>query len=228
MAPNLQKLTMDGAFEEAKTLAQDTAPIKLRNAARSLCDAFKLFLDELGSVIYGYDFISKLSTKIRFAFIRQHIPELKPYDDFAEKLDKLRNKIEHSDTFFPTKERLDPLIPRAGSLFGQLGSLIAKIKSQDALVDLKAQRRLLVFFLKWLEDEFQGYAQCHRSFGREPPDEDVKKVEELLSMRSELDDMSLDNINDALIDVRQVISEIDDSWSELSDAIEAYHLSCES
>jgi len=106
-----------------------------------------------------------------------------------------------------------------------LRSLIAKIKSQDALVDLKAQRRLLVFFLKWLEDEFQGYAQCHRSFEREPPDEDVKKVEELLSMRSELDDMSLDNINDALIDVRQVISEIDDSWSELSDAIEAYHLS---
>src|SRR5208337_644455 len=73
MAPNLQKLTMDGAFEEAKALSQDTAPIKLRNAARSLCDAFKLFLDELGSVIYGYDFISSLSTKIRFAFIRQHI-----------------------------------------------------------------------------------------------------------------------------------------------------------
>ena len=218
---SLQKLSINDVLNEAKTLSQDDAPIRLRNSGRSLTDAFKLFLGELGGVIYGYDFVANLSTKIRFAFIVQHLPELREYNDFAKKLNKLRDKTEHSDTYFPTKDMLDALIPKAESLFGQLDSLIEKLRSQNALVDLRAQRKLLTLFLDWLKESLDGYEQAHRSFsGREPPQEEVKKAVELIALKDKVDEMSLDAINDCLNEVRQTISEIDGFWSELSDLID--------
>ncbi len=217
-----QRLAIDDVMKEVKVLSKDGAPIKLRNAGRSLCDGFKLFLGELGSAIYGSDFVSNLGISIRFAFIVQHLPELRIYSDLAKKLDKPRNRIEHSDVFFPSKEELALLIPRADSLFEQLTTLIEKLRSKDVFVDLKAQRKLLVFFLRWLADELDGYAQAHMSIlRREPPEEEIKKAKELISVKSKIDEMSLDDINDLLNEVRQVISEIDGAWSELSDFIEA-------
>jgi hypothetical protein len=107
--------------------------------------------------LYGYDFVGNLSTKIRFSFIVQHLPELKAYNELAKKLNELRDKTEHSDTYVPAKSMLDALLPEAESLFKQLDSLIKKIESHEAFVDLRAQRKLLTLFLDWLQEDFDGY-----------------------------------------------------------------------
>jgi hypothetical protein len=113
-------------------------------------------------------------------------------------------------------------MPEAKALFGQRGSLIKKIGSQEALVDLKAQRRLLALFLDWLADDLDGYGEAHKSFfgGTEPPKERIKNALALLEIKNKVDEMSLDDINAYLSEVRQTISEIDGFWSELSDMME--------
>jgi len=217
MAQDEQRLTVNDVFMEAQALSQHRTPVKLRNAGRSLCDAFKLFLSELGGPIYGYDFVSNLDPKIRFEFIVQHLPELKKYTDLAEKLDKIRNKTEHSDTYFPPKNKIEALTQRAASLFKQTGALLKKLQSKEALMDLEAQRRLLKLFLKWLEEELSQYEQSHKSFfAREPPQDAIKNARKLLSLRSKVDEMTLDTINDHLGEVREAISEIDELSSALS------------
>jgi hypothetical protein len=221
MAQTQQKLTLDDAFKEAKALSEHDTPVKLRNAARSLCDAFKLFLGEIGGAIYGYDSFSNQTIKIRFAFIAQNLPELKEYNALAKKLDKLRHSTEHSDNYFPKKEELDALISKAESLFGKSRALMERLSSNNALIDLQAQRRLLVLFLDWLQEEVNGYTQSHKSFsGTEPPQEEVKRAWELIGLKRTINELGLDAINNYLPDVREAITEIDGLWSDLSSIME--------
>jgi hypothetical protein len=209
-------------LDEAKTLSSYQEAAKLRNAGRCLCDAFKLFLTEVGGTIYGYNFVSSLSIKIRFKFIVQHLPELSSYSRLADELDTLRHRTEHSDFFFPAKEKIERLVGQADSVFKMKSSLVQKLQKQDALLDLEAQRRLLRLFLSWLGQDLDELQHSYDSFmGHAMPEtEVVKRVKELVSVAGKIDEMDLISISDCLESARELVYEIGEESANLSGMME--------
>ena len=218
----LEKLTIQNLFDEAKALSQCDEPPRLRNAGRSICDAFKLFLAELGGRVYGFSFIASLSMKIRFQFLSQSLPELGKYQNLVERLDKLRNKTEHSDSFFPSKEEISTLVEEVEPLIESAQCLAEKLQSKRVLLDLEAQRRLLSLFLSWLDRDLREVQSSWKSFFRnEMPETDtVKRVRELISLGDKVWGMDLDAINDHLESARALIYELDEQSTNLSTMME--------
>ncbi len=86
------------------------------------------------------------------------------------------------------------------------------MQSQQVLLDLGAQRKLLRRFLSWLEQDLQMIQQGWRSFfGHEIPKTDtVKRVKELISLAAKVQEMDLDTLNVHLESARELIHELDE------------------
>ncbi|MGD0423974.1 MAG: hypothetical protein ABSA92_11020 [Candidatus Bathyarchaeia archaeon] len=218
MSGNQTKLTPTALLEEARELLKSDTPPKLRNAGRSLCDAFKLFLAEVGGAVYGYDLVSNLSIKLRFAFLVQGVPELKEFSSLVAKLDTLRQKTEHSDTFFMSKKKLDEVLTEVDKLLRKRDPILSTLRSKTAKVDLEIQRGLLIYFLNWLEEEFSGLSRGHEStVAEEPPLDEVSNAKKLLALRSKVAAMDHETVNENILAVREAIASIDELWSDLDE-----------
>ena len=218
-----QKLTVESLFNEAKNLSGHHDPVRLRNAGRSLCDAFKLFLSEIGGAIYGYDFVSNLGIKIRFKFLLQFLPELKSYSKLAGELDSLRQKTEHSDSYIPSKESIERLVQEAEPLLRRKASLIQKL-NDAALLDLGAQKKLLRFLFSWIEADIGALKESYENFtGHKMPEtETVKRAQELLSTQNKIAEMDVESISYHLELARNLIYEVGEALTELSEAMDEF------
>jgi len=74
--------------------------------------------------------------------------------------------------------------------------------------------------LDWLEEEFSGLVNAHRSFVEERENEldEVMEARGLLALKSEIGNMDLDQLNENILQVRETIASIDQLWSNLDQA----------
>lgn len=128
----MRGLTIRSSLDEARALSQNDDEAKLRNAGRSLCDSFKLFLANVGAETYS-GYIENQTIINRFRLLQSSLPELRNYGGLAMKLDKLRHSIEHSDTYSPRKEVLQDLITQTEPLFKMVAPLKERLRSQRTL-----------------------------------------------------------------------------------------------
>jgi hypothetical protein len=142
----VKKLTIQDALESARTLSHNAEAPNLRNAGRSLCDAFKLILGDLGRTVYGSEFLSNLAIKIRFETLCQSVPELRDYRRLAHRLDTLRNKIEHNDSHCPGKREIEDLIKQVESFIKMMPSLTEKLRSQRTIEGVERRGKSLVLY----------------------------------------------------------------------------------
>jgi hypothetical protein len=142
----MAKLTVQDALESARTLSKDAEGPNLRNAGRSLCDAFKLILGDLGMAAYGSEFLSNLSIRTRFDTLSKSLPELRGYHRLARKLDKLRNNIEHDDSFCPDKREIQALVKQAEPMLKAMQSLGEKLRLQRTMETAGPRKESLMLY----------------------------------------------------------------------------------
>lgn len=190
-------------LEEALSNLSRGNSVSLRNASRSLADFCRVTLSEIGLHHSGYGIIKDVSIQHRYRLVCGLDPELIPYSKLFQDIQKLRDKIEHTDNFTPSQQ--------------ELKSLIDKTKTLDELLDKKVIPALVKLGnsprQKFLE-EWNAVEAMYDSIDWYPAwaignfDHIKGKVEEFYSIKDSLNDLNNEAIHEARIRLRDLLNEL--------------------